>query len=553
MTRFYLLFLSFFISSALIAQEHLSNKISPYYIIYTFQDIEELNSGLTSNGFPAAKAIFADAGLYKIKIDDVQYLKLNAIKADLAIDIYEDTPVVLRRIPDDPGTTNMWSIGAMNLDEAWNFEQDGKTDDGHQIVTAIIDTGVQLDHEDLEENIWVNEGEIPDNDIDDDNNGYIDDYNAYDFQRDIPYLNPNSTHGTAIAGIIGAVANNGTGVAGISWHTKMMNLGPANFPSDIIEALNYIHERRKLFNETGGEQGDFVVAVNCSWGWPDERASDKPHVCSTFTKLGEVGIISAVSVDNPIKDLDDFGDLPADCHSLNMISVTAVDEDLQINGGYGPEMVNIAAPGKNIFTTGPEGKYRNFAGTSAAAPHITGAVAFLYDIACDKLLEEAMTKPGQTASLIKDILLSNAQQVNTLKSRVKDGRFPDLEASANEIMSRCSNANVGKLNILNIFPNPVSSDTKIQIEITHPDFGTYKYDVFNSLGQLVDEVVVEANRESSVHQIDVSGYAAGIYFIRLYRCPGNDNPAISCHVGQYDKLSRYLKNTKVVERKFIVQ
>src|SRR5699024_7898269 len=125
-------------------------------------------------------------------------------------------------------------------------------------------------------------------------------------------------------------------------------------------------------------------------------------------------------------------------------------------------------------------------------------------------------------------------QVNTLKSRVKDGRFPDLEASANEIMSRCSNANVGKLNILNIFPNPVSSDTKIQIEITHPDFGTYKYDVFNSLGQLVDEVVVEANRESSVHQIDVSGYAAGIYFIRLYRCPGNDNPAISCHVGQYD-------------------
>lgn len=551
MKKYYLLIILFFISLTANAQQSVAPL--PYYMIYSQAGKEALNNQLRDLDYPEAMPVFEDAGLYKVQLNDEAYKNLSNISHNLDLQIYSNDPVELRTLPSDPGVANMWTIGSMNLEKAWGFDQDGLTANGHQIVVTVLDTGIEVTHDDLAENIWVNEGEIPGNGIDDDNNGYIDDYNSYDFKHNVAYLEPKD-HATHIAGIVGAVANNGTGAAGVSWHTKMMNLGPANFPVDIGAALDYVYKRRKLFNESHGAQGDFIAAINCSWGWPNRLPTDYPGICNAFNLLSQVGVISVVATTNSIQDVNQDGDMPAACLSDAMIAVTAIDRDEKLGGGYGNKYIDIAAPGIQVWSSVTENKYRNNSGTSMAAPHIVGAVAFLYDIACEEFYEGIFDNPANQAIRIKDAILNNVRYLPSLEGKVKTEGTIDLYTAAIEI-TNCGNANIGKIAFTNnnIYPNPVSNNGFLNVEITHPDFKTYKFDIFNALGELVDEVVFDANPNSSMYQIDVSGYQAGIYYIRFYRCPGNYNRTVDCYLRTEQHMSRYLKNTDIAIAKFIVQ
>ena len=144
-----------------------------------------------------------------------------AQNADVRVVQNNHTNIVMRElIPDDPYFTQQWAPAIMSLPQAWEaFTTGGITATGDTIVVAVIDGGVSLNHEDL--NFWKNYGEIPNNGIDDDGNGYVDDYNgwnAYNHNGNVP----SNDHGTHVSGIIGAVGNNGTGVCGVNWNVQVM-------------------------------------------------------------------------------------------------------------------------------------------------------------------------------------------------------------------------------------------------------------------------------------------------------------------------------------------
>ncbi len=532
------------------AQELAQSPLKSSYIIYTDIGEENLNVQLAAYSLPSAEPIFAEAGLYRISLKKKKQDMLKAIKHNPDIRIYPDRPVDLRRVPDDPGVGQMWSIKTMHLDKAWNFDMDGVTSNGDTIVLAVIDRGMQVNHEDLASNIWINKAEIPQNNIDDDNNGYIDDYNSYNFRQDTSFLNPDNTHGTPVAGIMGAVGNNQKGGTGIMWSTKLMNLGPAYIASDIIEAMQYIYNRRKAYNESQGASGDFIVAVNCSWGWEPALPSDLPGICNVFNMLNNVGVLVVCAVTNSYKNVEENGDMPSACPQPNVISVTNIDREELIQGGYGDKYVDIAAPGSDNYTCSYDNSYRGFSGTSCATPHITGSIGYLYDIACANNLRNLFTDPAAVAQKMRKIILDNARAIPDAAEKVSSGGVVDLYASAIALQKACGLAKVGPIAINSIYPNPVIHQSFLNIEITHPDFQVYKFEVFNVAGELVDEVNFEANPMSSTYQLDITGYQSGVYFIRFYHCPGNGN--IPCGLDNSSGIGAYLKSTDVVTAKFVV-
>jgi subtilisin family serine protease len=140
----------------------------------------------------------------------------------------EDHPVTMRKVPNDKSFSQQWD---MKLDAAtWGidalgswagFGQGGLDPAGNEVVVAVVDGGVDVEHLDLVNNIWVNNGEIAANGIDDDGNGYIDDVNGWNAYSNIGDIDPDD-HGTHVSGTIGAVGNNALGIAGINWNTKVM-------------------------------------------------------------------------------------------------------------------------------------------------------------------------------------------------------------------------------------------------------------------------------------------------------------------------------------------
>lgn len=289
--------------------------------------------------------------------------------------------------PDDPQFGNLWGMhnigqfgGTENADidapEAWDIKTD--TSD---IIVAVIDSGVDYEHEDLSANMWINPGEIPDNGIDDDGNELIDDVYGYDFctrgqVRDSDPMDENG-HGTHCAGTIGAVGNNNVGVTGVCWNVKIMalrfidNTGNGNM-SDAIACIQYA-------SDMGAK-----VSSN-SWG----SDNDPQGLSDAIAAAGANGMLFVAAANNFDKDIDQFPFYPASYSLNNIISVMATDwddnradwEDLfppPSKSNYGAVSVDLAAPGKYILSCWLGGDYIWGHGTSMATPHVAGACALLW-------------------------------------------------------------------------------------------------------------------------------------------------------------------------------
>ncbi len=337
--------------------------------------------------------------------------------------------------PDDPYFDEQWALhnygqtgGEADADidapEAWDLSQGGPTALGDEVVIAIIDGGSDLDHEDLQ--FFKNVHEIPGNNIDDDNNGYIDDYDGWNAYNHNGYI-PDHSHGTHVAGCAAAVGNNGTGVAGVNLNALIMPIAGSSTTEDIVvEAYSYVHEMRSRFNETNGQYGAFVVVTNASFGVNYGDPVDYPLWCAMYDSLGVEGVLNCGATANINLNVDIEGDVPTACGSDYMIAVTnTTHEDIKNYGAaYGATTIDLGAPGTNIYNTVPGNGYDYKTGTSMASPTVAGAIALMFSAANPGLMQAYKENPAETALAFKQFLLDGVDILPSLEDvTVSGGRL----------------------------------------------------------------------------------------------------------------------------------
>ena len=382
---------------------------------------------------------------------------LQDLASDPMIRIAQFNHFVKRRSdrPNDPFIDEQWqwiNTGAhvndvMNgLSRAWDITTGGVTALGDTIVVAAIDVGVNAQHEDLRANIWFNRLEIPNNGIDDDENGYIDDYRGWNVVEENDNIDPEElsgqqdSHGTEILGTIGSVGNNGNGTIGINWNVKMMNIyfnADLN-EADMIGAYGYILEQRKIYNETQGEKGAYVVSTNLSYGDEDLTPEETPIWCAVYDMLGEQGILNCAATANEELNIDTIRDVPTSCASDFLISVTATDiSDQRTFAAFGKNDIDIAAPGERIYTTNLN-TYGPVTGTSYASPIVAGAVALLYATPCSDIANLAQIDPPAAALMARSMILENVDPIESLADEVSSGGRLNVFNALSASLAACS-------------------------------------------------------------------------------------------------------------------
>ncbi len=450
--------------------------------------------------------------------DDIEnYLDKNLS----VISFYIDAKTTLRStIPNDVDFSEQWNLNLISAPDAWDKTTGGKTTDGHEIVVAIIDNGYDIEHEDLQDNIWINEAETPGNGVDDDENGYIDDYFGVNTTSGNGDLR-SRTHGTGVAGIIGAKGNNRSGISGVNWDIKMMLISGAAFVSDIIESYNYALTQRRLFNTTNGQEGALVVATNFSSGIDNAFATEYPLWCAVYDELGQAGILSAVAPPNKNVNIDEVGDMPANCPSEFLMVVNNItrNEDLASDSGYGSRDVDIAAPGDGSISTSIQNSYNDFSGTSASTPHVAGAIGLMYATDREGFSDQLFTDPQGTAIIVRDIIYSSAIKKECLLNLNVTGARLDLNEALNQLENLYAADNTSEIKII---PNPVSSNSNLFVEYLPKELVTHEVDIFDSMGRWVQhQKFTPSTLESMRIQVLIKeNLGAGVYFMKI---TGNEN------------------------------
>ncbi|MCG8574081.1 MAG: S8 family peptidase [Flavobacteriales bacterium] len=342
----------------------------------------------------------------------------------------------LRNEGDDGGTID----ADIDADEAWDITTGGLTTHEDTIVVAIIEgSGVDISHVDLAENIWHNYGEIPDDGIDNDGNGYIDDFDGWNIIDDDDAVGSGS-HGTRVSGMIGARGNNITGVSGVNWNVKMMIIKgqSASNEASVIEAYTYPLTMRKLYNESYGEKGAFVVVTNASWGVDGGDPDNAPIWCAMYDTLGSYGVLNIGATTNDDENVDVIGDLPTTCESDYLIAVTMSNKnDIREGSGYGVENVDLAAPGASVYLTFPSGNYATTSGTSFATPCVAGAVALAYSAPCASFIGLAKYDPAAAALQMREYILENVDLKPALASEVATGGRLNVNSTILAMLDEC--------------------------------------------------------------------------------------------------------------------
>ncbi len=387
-----------------------------------FVPSEAIDEMWSRNGIKAhsLKVALRD-NLYLVKLDDGTSVEdaIERAAADPRVEYAEPDFLLYpaTTMPNDALFSQMWGLMNIGLGvgkpgadisatRAWDL-----TTGSPDVVVAVIDTGADLSHPDLAPNAWVNTREVAGNGVDDDNNGYVDDINGWNFRSNNNryFDDPQGDfHGTHVSGTIGAAGNNGIGVAGVAWRVKIMSLKfigkESGATSDAVKAINYVIDQKK--------RGVNVRVINASW----IGAGTSSSLRKAITDAGAAGILFVAAAgnggdDHLGDDMDRVPDYPGAWGGEidSLISVAALDraDKLASFSNYGHSNVNVGAPGVEILSTLPGGGYGYASGTSMATPHVAGIAALLW-------ASDSSLKPSQ----VKQRIISTSTPVLALASIV---------------------------------------------------------------------------------------------------------------------------------------
>ncbi|MBC7658317.1 MAG: S8 family serine peptidase [Chitinophagaceae bacterium] len=346
---------------------------------------------------------------------------VRAVEANVVYNLYEKTP-------NDLDFTKLYALsntgqssGVAGADvgatKAWDVSTGSKN-----VLVGIIDSGMDYNHPDLASNVWSNPGETGldangndkrTNGIDDDGNGFVDDWHGWDFYNNDNDPMDDNSHGTHVAGTIGGVGNNGVGVAGVNWAVSMVPI--------------------KVFSAAGETTTDILVkgvdyatklgvfVTNNSWG----GGAYSDAIFASIQKAADANILFVAASGNESANNDSGEHYPSNYNLPNIISVASINRRDQLStfSNFGAKTVDVAAPGEEIFSTVPGGLYALKSGTSMATPHVTGALALIRSVfpnipALDiraKLLASSVQTPALIDKVISGrINVGNAMETDTI-------------------------------------------------------------------------------------------------------------------------------------------
>lgn len=293
-------------------------------------------------------------------------------------------------VPNDPGYEQQWNMDTIHAPQAWDIETGSR-----DVIVAVIDSGIRADHPDLADNIWHNE------------NGLW----GFDFVNRDSDPTDDLGHGTMVSGVIGGRGNNSIGVAGIDWNASMVSLKVLGWdglglPGDEINAIyaatDQIGNGAKIINLSLGRVGDKLPAEEKALRYANDR-----------------GVLIVIAAGNDGANNDGTPTVyPASYDVDNIISVAATDKNDQMpsSSNYGPNSVDIAAPGVGIVTTSYGVDYKSANGTSVSAPHVAGAAALVWS-----------HWPQLSHLQVKEQILDSADSLPSLQGRIAGGRRLNLE------------------------------------------------------------------------------------------------------------------------------
>lgn len=343
--------------------------------------------------------LYEELNIYGYEFDD--YLTLDTLielnQSDLVEYVEADYTITPHAEMDNLwGLKNQVNSGIdINITKAWE-----KSKGNSNLIIAVIDTGVDYNHPDLKNNVWINPREIATNGKDDDENGYIDDIFGWNFADDNNNPNDEDGHGTHVTGIIAASENN-IGMVGVAPKVKIMPLkifkGSSGSISSIIRAISYAKRN-----------GASIVNLSLTTTAYDQSLRD---IMATST---DILFISAAGNDSQNNNL--HPKYPANYDLSNNIVVASINQNgtLSSFSNYGYTTVHVAAPGNSIYSTLPNGKYGYKNGTSMSAPYVTGVAALVKSI-----------YPSYSPSQIKNRILSTVKKLSSLQGKVSSGGLVD--------------------------------------------------------------------------------------------------------------------------------
>jgi len=357
--------------------------------------------------------------------------RIESYRASGTVDYAEpDYEVHVSTTPNDPQYLNgvLWALNNtgqnggvfdadMDAPEAWNMRTQATN-----VIVAVIDTGIRYTHEDIAANIWTNPAEIPGNGIDDDGDSFVDDVHGINAITHTGNPNDDHGHGTHVAGIIGAVGNNGIGVVGVAWRVQLMackfiSSSGSGYVSDAITCID--------FARTHGAN-----VMNNSWGGTGYSQALKDAI----DDAGAAGIIFVAAAGNSSINNDAIPFYPAAYTSDNMVTVAATTrtDALAYFSNYGQRSVDVGAPGYDITSTWytSDSAYTSLSGTSMATPEASGVIAML-----------KAQFPGENYHQLFNRLYSSVDSLNALGSKCRTGGRVNLAKALGSTSSQPGNDN----------------------------------------------------------------------------------------------------------------